>query len=82
MLKYSLEFILNMQAASSETLRDSIVGFGEDLEIYQLPQDNDDKDRNFRIHIYTEDPTVIFDTCAQFGRLKSIRINELSEGGA
>lgn len=81
MPKYCLEFILNMQTVSPETLRDSIVEFGEDLEVFPLPQDNEVKGRDFRIRIYTEDPAIIFDTCAQFGRLKSIRINELSEGG-
>lgn len=76
MRKYCLEFILNMQTVSLETLRDSIVEFGEDLEIFQLPQDNEVKARDFRIRIYTEDPIIIFDTCAQFGRLKSIKIDE------
>ena len=81
MPKYCLEFILNMQTVSLETLRNSIVEFGEDLEVFPLPQDNEVKARDFRIRIYTEHPTIIFDTCAQFGRLKSIKINELSEGG-
>lgn len=76
MRKYSLEFVLNMQAVSAQSLRDSIVEFGEGLDIFQLPQDNDAKGRDFRIRIYTEDPTVIFDTCAQFGRIKSVKINE------
>ena len=81
MHKYCLEFILNMQTVSLESLKNSIVEFGEDLEIFQLPQGNDAKGKDFRIRIYTEDPTIIFDTCAQFGRLKSVKINELSEGG-
>ncbi len=81
MPKYCLEFILNMQTVSLETLRNSIVEFGEDLEIFQLPQDNDVKARDFRIRIYTEDPTIIFDTCAQFGRLKSIKVDERYDKG-
>jgi len=76
MRKYCLEFILNMQAVSPETLRNSIVEFGEDLEVFPLPQDNDAKARDFRIRIYTEDPAIIFDTCAQLGRLKSVKIDE------
>jgi dihydroxyacetone kinase-like predicted kinase len=42
-----------------------------------MPQDKDIKGRDFKIRIYTDEPTIIFDTCAQFGRLKSIKI----EGG-
>jgi dihydroxyacetone kinase-like predicted kinase len=64
-----------------ETLKNSIVEFGEDLEILQLQQDDDVKGRDFKIRIYTEDPTIIFDTCAQFGRLKSIKVNERHDKG-
>jgi len=60
-----------------ETLKNSIVEFGEGLEISQIPQDNSIKSRDFKIRVYTEDPTIIFDTCAQFGRLKSIKVNEV-----
>jgi len=70
-----------MHAVSMETLRDSIVEFGEDLEILQLQQDDDVKGRDFKIRIYTEDPTIIFDTCAQFGRLKSIKVDERHDKG-
>ena len=81
MHKYCLEFILNMQTVSMETLKNSIVEFGEDLEILQLQQDDDVKGRDFKIRIYTEDPTIIFDTCAQFGRLKSIKVDERHDKG-
>ena len=64
-----------------ETLKNSIVEFGEDLEILQLQQDDDVKGRDFKIRIYTEDPTIIFDTCAQFVRLKSIKIDEKHDKG-
>ncbi len=76
MHKYYLEFILNMQAVSLEALKNSLIEFGENLEISQLPQDNNTKGKDFKILISTEDPTIIFDTCAQFGRLRSIKINE------
>jgi len=65
-----------MQDVSMETLKNSIVEFAEVLEISQMPQDNTIKTRDFKIRVYTEDPTIIFDTCAQFGRLKSIKIDE------
>ncbi|MBU4345700.1 MAG: hypothetical protein KKH29_00025 [Candidatus Omnitrophica bacterium] len=72
---YCLEFILYIQNNTSiETLRESITECGENLEIYQLPQDNPTKGKEFRICIHTQDPTIIFDTCAQFGRLKSVKI--------
>jgi len=76
MPKYCLEFILNMSGLSTETLKNSIIEFGEELEISQLPQGNAADKMDFRIRIYTEDPTIIFDTCAQFGRIKSVKVNE------
>jgi len=73
MQKYNLEFILHVQDASEETIRENISELGESLEISDC-QDNPDKGNNFKINIQTEDPTVIFDTCAQFGRIKSVKI--------
>jgi len=80
MHKYCLEFILNAQNVSMETLKNSILEFGEDLEIYQLPQEGNAKCGDFKVHIFTDEPTIIFDTCAQFGKIKSIKINEENEG--
>jgi len=65
-----------MQNASAQALKNSIIEFGEGLEILELPQENTVQSRDFKIRIYTEEPTIIFDTCAQFGRLKSIKIDE------
>ena len=65
-----------MQNASPQALKNSIIEFGEGLEILELPQESTVQSRDFKIRIYTEDPTIIFDTCAQFGRLKSIKIDE------
>jgi len=76
MRKYYLEFILNMQAVSSDALKNSILEFAEDIEITHVPQDNEARGKDFRIRVCTEDPTIIFDTCAQFGKLKSIKIDE------
>jgi len=78
MLKYYLEFTLNTYSASTEIIKNSLMEFGVDLEIYQLPRDDKEKGENFRINIYTEDPTIIFDICAQFGRLKSVKVSEVT----
>jgi dihydroxyacetone kinase-like predicted kinase len=77
MFKYSLEFILSVQdSISLESLKNSVVEFSENLEIFELPQGITDKAKDFKLCMQTEDPTIIFDTCAQFGRLRSIKINE------
>jgi len=74
MTKYTVEFILGTHQASLEAVRSSIQGLGEDLKVFQLPADGNDKGHNLKIHILTEDPTVIFDTCAGFGRIRTVKI--------
>ena len=79
MPKYSLEFILSVRDISIETMKNSIIKFGDSLVVTECPDDNT-KDKNFKIHINAEDPTIIFDTCAQFGRIKSVRVHEEKMG--
>jgi len=72
---YNLEFILHTQNASSETIKNSLVEFGQDLEITDS-RETYGRGKSFRVYINTEDPTIIFDLCSQFGRIKSVKINE------
>ena len=80
MSRHYLEFVLSVKDASAGVIRNSLVEFGEGLEIVALNEEAPDC-RDFRIRIYTEDPTIIFDTCAQFGRLKSIKVDEKHDKG-
>jgi len=76
MQRYRLEFILNVFDESSGALHNSLAGFGQDLRVIEMPQEAKAKGRSFQINISTEDPTVIFDACAQFGRIKSVKVIE------
>lgn len=76
MYNYCLEFILSVQNTPLEIIKNSITEFGEGLEITQISETDTDKMREIKICMRTEDPTMVFDTCAQFGRLKSVKINE------
>lgn len=76
MHKYHLEFILSVHDASSDEVKNSIIEFGEGLKVMPLESDGVSKYTDLSIAIDAEDPTVIFDTCAQFGRIKSVKINE------
>lgn len=79
MPKYSLEFILCVGDIANETIENSIREFGEGLQISECPEDNV-KDKNLKIQISADDPTIIFDTCAQFGRIKSVKVHEEKMG--
>ncbi|MFH1641118.1 MAG: hypothetical protein ABIA66_04040 [Candidatus Omnitrophota bacterium] len=80
MSKYHLEFILYVQDPSLDILKNSIIEFGEGLEILELledrPQEEERKGKSFKVSLSTEDPTIIFDTCAQFGKIKSVKVDE------
>ena len=75
MHKYHLEFVLNTHQGEPEVIKNSLQGCGEGFEISSLPKDDKEKGENFKINISTEDPKIIFDTCAQFGRLKSVKVS-------
>ncbi len=75
MSRYYLEFILCINDASAETIKNAIMEFGDNLKITDCDEDAL-KGKSFKIHINAEDPTIIFDTCAEFGRIKSVRIEE------
>jgi dihydroxyacetone kinase-like predicted kinase len=76
MRKYCLEFILNTYNASAEMIKNSLSEFGEGLRV-AVCQDNSSGGEDLKISMNTEDPTVIFDLCAQFGRIKAIKIGEV-----
>jgi len=71
---YSLEFVLNSPYATPETIRNSIAEFCPKLEISGCPQEQQAK--SFKICADTENPEMVFDICAQFGRIKQVKINE------
>jgi len=74
---YKLEFILHIYNTSAKTLKSSLSEFGNCLEIIDCCQDPQAKGRDFKINVNTEEPTLIFDVCSQFGRITSIKVNEV-----
>ena len=75
MHKYFLEFIITTYNITEEAIKNSLTEFGEGLEIHNC-QGLECRGKDFKININTEDPTVIFDICSQFGRIKTVKINE------
>ena len=77
MQKYHLEFILRTKDTSSQVIKNSLAEFAEDLlEVVDFFPEPEEKSRDFKININTQEPTVIFDICSQFGRIKSVKIDE------
>jgi len=75
MNKYSLEFIITTYNMTEKAIKVSLSEFGEGLEI-QNCLNGEARGKDFKINLNTEDPTVIFDICSEFGRIKSMKVNE------
>ena len=73
--RYLLEFILSSKEINQEELKKSLAGFGEGLD---LSENSTNGSRRLKVRIETLDPATIFDISSQFGRIGSIRVNELS----
>jgi len=75
MQKYRLEFILHIQNIPQERIEDSIADLGEGLEITDCREELT-RGKNLKININVEDPAIVLDACAQFGRIKSVKVDE------
>lgn len=76
MSKYCLEFILSVRDVSMQQIKSSIIEFAQDLKITQAGAGSEGQPRDFMISLSAQEPTIIFDTCAQFGRIRSVKVNE------
>lgn len=75
MPKFKLSFLLHTYNTSLQAVKNSLTEFGEGLEISEVV-DSSQKGNNFKININTEDPTIIFDVCSQFGRIRSVKVED------
>ena len=76
--KFKLDFTLHTYNTALEAVKASLAEFGEKLDISEVV-DSSQKGKNFKININTEDPTIVFDVCSQFGRIRSVKVE--GEGG-
>ncbi|MFA5092584.1 MAG: hypothetical protein WC543_01390 [Candidatus Omnitrophota bacterium] len=71
---YTLEFILHAKNCSVKVIKTSLEEFGDHLVISQNLEENESC--NYNVRMVTEDPTLVFDLCAQFGRIRSVKVHE------
>jgi len=70
--KYKLEFILHTKNSSPKMIKSSLAEFGSDLAVSEC-HEHDEK-CNYKVSMVTEDPTLVFDLCAQLGRIRSVKV--------
>lgn len=73
---YQIEFILHCFNCTDKDIRSSLSEFVESMDITDSQEINE-KGSNFKISLRSPEPTVVFDICSQFGRIKSVKVNEL-----
>ena len=72
-----MEFILHTgEGQSHSTIRNYLIEWAQGLEISECSRDDCAPGKDFKIRMRAQDPTIIFDACAQFGRIKSAKIDE------
>jgi dihydroxyacetone kinase-like predicted kinase len=75
MYNYRLEFILNT-FSSEKDIRTALGHYGEALEVFALPPADRERGHHYKVQLSTPDPTLIFDMCAHYGRIKSVKVEE------
>ena len=73
--KYNLKFILHSKNSTSKLIKSALAEFGDNLSVDQTSEHKEVSD--YAVQIVTEDPTLVFDLCAQFGRIRSIKVEEI-----
>ncbi|HNX81094.1 MAG TPA: hypothetical protein PKL77_03000 [Candidatus Omnitrophota bacterium] len=76
MHKYSLEFTLSMYGDYADAFKKALAPYTDSLEIDPMPRADADRLRHYKIQILTIDPTIIFDMCSEYGRIKAVKIDE------
>lgn len=73
---YHLEFVLDIRETNLESIKNSLKGLIDTMDISPLLENKHGEGKNFKIQVKTKEPELVFDVCSQFGRLKSVRISE------
>jgi dihydroxyacetone kinase-like predicted kinase len=74
MTKYVLEFVLHARDSSPKIIKNALAEFGNDLVVGDCQ--NPGESCNYKVNMATQDPTLVFDLCAQLGRIRSVKVNE------
>lgn len=60
----------------AEAFKKALAPYADSLEIDPMPRADADRLRHYKVQILAIDPTIIFDMCAEYGRIKAVKIDE------
>lgn len=72
--KYVLEFVLHAKDSSPKIIKSALAEFGSELTVTDCQKQTESC--NYKVSMVTEDPTLVFDLCAQLGRIRSVKVHE------
>lgn len=75
MNNYNVDLMLNTFYKDQVKIKNSLLTCSEEATI-SLILENTDGSFDYSIVAVAQDPTLVFDVCAQFGRMKSVKVNE------
>jgi dihydroxyacetone kinase-like predicted kinase len=73
--RYKLEFTLHVYNTSLQAVKNALAEFGDKFNI-QESSGSQEKGSNFIVNMSTEEPALVFDICSQFGRIRTVKIDE------
>jgi dihydroxyacetone kinase-like predicted kinase len=73
---YSLKFFLQAHDADAAAICNALRDIGEDVVV--TAGQTADRPGTFEVQLFTRDPALVFDVCGQFGRIQSVRIDEVN----
>jgi dihydroxyacetone kinase-like predicted kinase len=74
---YTLEFLLTAQGSDSSAIRKALSEIGQDM-VVTAGDDRHAPGHCFKVSIRTLNPELVFDVCGQFGRITSVKIDEVT----
>jgi dihydroxyacetone kinase-like predicted kinase len=78
MQKYSVEFVLALEDCDINNLRSSLSEFSDEFKVFERKESKEGR-QIINVSLIAEDPTAIFDICSQFGRLRSVKVDEIMD---
>ena len=76
-IKYALEFVLHAKDSSPKIIKSALAEFGSELTVLDCQKHAESW--NYKVNMITEDPTLVFDLCAQLGRIRSVKVQEIHQ---
>ncbi len=76
MPSYYLEFILCARKEDIQAIKDTLKDYVRSIEV-QHSESCDQASDELKVTLEAPDPTLIFDLCREFGKMKSVKVDEI-----